>query len=97
VSKDTAAPAAPSAAYVDRNGADRITGNAEANATITATETAPRAGSFSTTAAGGSYTCNVDAVNGSNATPITATYVVTATDAAGNTSAGTAVSVQDTK
>lgn len=97
VTKDTGAPAAPSATYVDRNGADRITGSAEANATITATETAPRAGSFSTTATGGSYTCTVDPVNGSNATPITATYVVTATDAAGNTSAGTTVTAQDTK
>ena len=97
VTKDTAAPAAPSAAYVDRNGADRITGNAEANATITATETAPRPGSFSATATGGSYTCTVDVVNGSVGNPGTVTYTVTATDAAGNTSPGTTLTAQDTK
>ncbi len=97
VTKDTAAPAAPSASYVDRNGADRITGNAEANATITATETAPRPGSFSATATGGSYTCTVDAANGSVGHPVTVTYTVTATDAAGNTSPGTTFTAQDTK
>jgi hypothetical protein len=100
VSKDTAAPAAPSATYVDRNNAaaDQITGSAEASSTITATETAPSSATFATTAtSGGAYTCNVAAVNGTNANKITVTYTVTATDAAGNTSSGTTVTFQDAK
>lgn len=97
VTKDTGAPAAPSATYVDRNGADRITGSAEASSTITATETLPRAGSFTAAAGSGSYTCVVDAANGSNAKPVMVTYIVTATDAAGNTSAGTTLTAQDVK
>jgi hypothetical protein len=99
VTKDTAAPAAPSATYVDNNNAaDQITGNAEANAAITATETAPSAGTFSTTASsGGAYACTVATVNGKNNAKITVTYVVTATDAAGNTSSGTTVTFQDAR
>jgi hypothetical protein len=99
VTKDTAAPAAPSASYTDvNNGADRITGSAEANASITATETAPNAGTFTASAAAnGSYTCIVDTVNGKSSAKITVVYVVTATDAAGNTSGGTTVTFQDAR
>jgi large repetitive protein len=100
VTKDTAAPAAPSATYVDRNGttADQITGSAEGNASITATETAPSSATFTTAAAAnGSYTCNVAGVAGKANNKITVTYIVTATDAAGNTSAGTTVTFADAK
>jgi hypothetical protein len=97
VTKDTAAPAAPTATYVDRNGNDRITGTAEAGSTITATEYLPSSGSFSTTAAGGSYTLTVDNANGTSSRKVTAFYTVTATDAAGNTSSGTNVVFQDAK
>jgi hypothetical protein len=99
VTKDTAAPAAPSGAYTDNNNsADRITGTAEADASITITETAPNAGSFGTTAsAGGAYSCLVATVNGKNNAKITVVYVVTATDAAGNVSAGTTVTFDDAR
>jgi hypothetical protein len=98
VTKDTAAPAAPSASYTDRNGNDRITGTAEGNSTIRATEVLPASGTFSATAAaGGSYTVTVANANGTVAKPVSVLYVVTATDAAGNTSSGTTVSAQDTK
>lgn len=90
--KDTVAPAAPTASYVDRSGqADRITGTCQASATITATRTVPSAaGPYTTTASsGGSYTVTVARVDGSTWNPITVTYLVTATDAAGNVSAAT--------
>lgn len=99
VTRDTVAPAAPSGSYVDNNNsADQITGSAEANASIAITETAPSSASFSTSAAAnGSYSCFVATVNGKNNAKITVTYVVTATDAAGNTSAGTTVSFADAR
>jgi hypothetical protein len=99
VTKDTAAPAAPSAAYTDvNNGPDQIGGTAEGSALITAAETAPSSATFTTAAAAnGSYTCNVATVNGKNNAKITVTYVVTAADAAGNVSAGTTVTFQDAK
>ena len=99
VTKDTAAPGAPSASYTDNNNAaDQISGNAEANASITITETAPNAATFGTTAsAGGTYSANVAAVNGKSSAKITVTYVITATDAAGNTSAGTTLTFADSR
>jgi large repetitive protein len=99
VTKDTAAPAAPTAAYTDNNNAaDQVSGAAEANASITITETAPAANTFGTTAsAGGTYSSLVATVNGKSAAKITVTYVVTATDAAGNVSAGTTVSFADAR
>ena len=100
VTKDTSAPAAPSAAYVDNNNnaADQITGTVEGNAIVTATETTPSAATFTASAAAnGSYTCTVDTVNGRNNAKITVTYVVTATDAAGNVSAGTTVTFADAR
>jgi large repetitive protein len=99
VTKDTAAPSAPTGAYTDNNNAaDQVSGNAEANASITITETAPNAATFSTTAsAGGIYSQLVAIVNGKSSAKITVTYVVTATDAAGNTSSGTTVTFQDAR
>jgi hypothetical protein len=99
VTKDTSAPAAPSATYTDNNNAaDQISGTAEANAAIAITQTAPGSASFATTASGsGAYSSLVSAVNGKNSAKITVTYVVTATDAAGNTSSGTTVTFQDAR
>jgi hypothetical protein len=99
VTKDTAAPGAPSATYTDNNNsADQISGTAEANAAISVTQTAPGSGSYGTTAdAGGAYSVLVATVNGKNNAKITVTYVVTATDAAGNTSAGTTVTFADAR
>jgi hypothetical protein len=90
--KDTVAPNAPTAAYDDRSGqADRITGTCQASATITAARTVPSpAGPYTTTAStGGSYTVTVATQSGTIWNPVTVTYLVTATDAAGNTSAAT--------
>lgn len=97
--KDTAAPNAPTATYTDNNNAvDVISGTAEANATITVTETLPTAGSYSTTAsASGAYSLPVATVNGKNSAPITVTYSVKATDAAGNTSAATPLTFVDAR
>ena len=98
--KDTVAPGAPTALYVDKNNAtaDQITGTTEANASISITETLPSAGSFSGSAnAAGSYTINVAAVNGSGGQPKAVAYSVRATDVAGNTSGATAVNLTDTK
>jgi hypothetical protein len=99
VTKDTVAPAAPSGNYTDNNNsADVISGTAEGNASIAITETAPSFASYSTTAAaGGAYSCNVSTVNGKSSAKITVTYVVTATDAAGNTSSGTTVNFADAR
>ena len=101
VTKDTVAPGAPTASYVDRIGSqtDRITGTSEASATITATRTVPSpAGPYTTTAAGGgTYTVNVAAVAGSPSSPISVTYLVTATDAAGNVGAATTVTYSVTR
>jgi hypothetical protein len=89
--KDTAAPSAPSATYVDRSGnnADRITGTAEASAAIRADRVTPAPVASYTTAAAadGSYTVTIGAHRN-----VSVTYNVFATDAAGNTSAPTAVS-----
>jgi hypothetical protein len=98
VTKDTVAPGAPTANYTDNNNsADRIAGSAEANASITVTKNAPApTQTFTTTANGsGAYTVNVAAVNGKNSAPIAVSYSVTATDAAGNTSAATTVNAND--
>jgi len=96
VTKDTAAPTAPTANYVDNSNPsnDQITGTSEASATITANQTAPSAtGPYTTTAAAnGSYTVTVAKVKNTSVT-----YTVTATDAAGNTSSATTVNFNDTK
>jgi large repetitive protein len=94
--KDTAAPAAPTASYVDNSGtaADQITGTAEANATISITGTSSAGGSAN---GAGAFTINVAAKNGSGGHPISVSYSVTATDAAGNTSGATAVNASDTR
>ena len=102
VTKDTAAPAAPSANYTDNNNhvADVVFGTAEANTSIAVTKTAPApTASFPTTAnSSGAYTVNVAGTPGKpNAGAITVTYTVTATDAAGNTSAATTLTFSDTK
>jgi large repetitive protein len=94
--KDTGAPSAPSASYVDNSGttADQITGTAEANASISISGT----GSYGGSANGsGAFTIAVAATHGTNGHPINVSYSVTATDAAGNTSAATIVSQSDTK
>ena len=100
VTKDTAAPNAPTASYTDNNNtADVISGTAEANASIAVTKNspAPTAG-YSTSANGsGAYTVNVAAVNGKVSTPVAVSYSITATDAAGNTSSATALNFTDTK
>ncbi|MDX6408944.1 MAG: large repetitive protein [Gaiellaceae bacterium] len=100
VTKDTTAPGAPTAAYTDNNNAaDAIAGTAEANASISVTKTAPApTAGFGTTANGsGSYTVTVAAVNGKPNPPISVTYTITATDAAGNTSAVTTLTFSDTR
>jgi hypothetical protein len=100
VTKDTAAPNAPTAAYDDRSGqADRITGTAQANSTISATRSVPSAsGPYTTSATGnGSYTVTVAAQSGSTSNPVTVTYLVTATDAAGNVSAATTLTYAVTR
>ena len=100
VPKDTVAPNAPTAAYVDeRNAADAITGTAEANATITADQTAPASsGPYTATADGsGAYIVSVANTKGSPGKPITVTYVVSARDAACNTSAVTTLVFEATR
>jgi hypothetical protein len=102
VTKDTAAPAAPSANYTDNNNnvADVVFGTAEANTSITVTKTAPApTASYPTTAnSSGAYTVNVAGTPGKpNSGAIPVTYTVTATDAAGNTSAATTLNFSDTK
>jgi hypothetical protein len=99
--KDTVAPGAPTAAYTDNNNAlaDVISGAAQANASVTVTKTAPApTTAYPTSADGaGAYTVAVAAVPGKVPTPISVTYTVTATDAAGNTSAATTLIYSDTK
>lgn len=100
VPKDTVAPNPPTAAYVDeRNAADAITGTAEANATIIADQTAPASsGPYTATADGsGAYIVSVANTKGSPGKPITVTYVVSARDAAGNTSAATTLVFEATR
>jgi hypothetical protein len=99
--KDTAAPGAPSANYTDNNNAtaDVVFGSAEANASISVTKTAPSpTATYTTTAnSSGAYTVNVFAAPGKPNAQIPVTYTVTATDAAGNTSAVTTLNFSDTK
>jgi hypothetical protein len=100
VTKDTVAPDAPTASYVDRSGtrADRITGTAEPKATIEAVRTVPSpAGPYTKTVSnGGTYTVTVAAADGSPGSPITVTYLLTATDVAGNVGAVTTLTYADT-
>jgi len=98
--KDTVAPAAPSATYVDnRKAVDGITGGAEANSLVTATQTVPSAsGPYTTTTSGaGAYALVVARTDGSPGQPVTVTYLVTATDAAGNVSAVTTLTASATR
>ncbi len=98
VTKDTVAPGAPSANYTDNNNstADVVFGSADANASITVTKSS--GGTYSTTANGaGAYSVNVAATAGKPNASQSLTYTVTATDAAGNTSAATTLNVTDTK
>jgi hypothetical protein len=98
--KDTVAPAAPTAVYTDNNNAaDVVSGAVQANTAVTVTKTAPvPSGSYSTTAtSAGAYTVTVATVAGKVSVPISVTYTITATDAAGNTSAVTTLTYSDTK
>ena len=101
VIKDTVAPGVPTATYTDNNNtsADQVSGSAEANASIAVTKTAPApTSSYSTTATGaGSYIVLVAAEPGKPNSVISVTYTVTATDAAGNTSAAATLNYNDTK
>jgi hypothetical protein len=99
ITKDATAPGAPTAVYTDKvHSADQVAGLAEANASISVNKTSAPTASFSTTAAGdGSYSVLVATTSGTNPAPISVTYTVTATDAAGNTSAATTLTYSDTK
>jgi hypothetical protein len=97
--KDTLAPAMPTVTYVDqRNPADQITGTAESGAAMSALQTAPTAsGPYTGAASGiGAYTLTVANTRGKRNAPITVTYLVTATDAAGNTGAAATLTADDT-
>ncbi|MGH3094025.1 MAG: hypothetical protein ACRDOG_17090 [Gaiellaceae bacterium] len=97
--KDTVAPGMPTATYVDtRNQPDEVTGTAELGAAISALQTAPSSsGPYTGTASGtGSYTLAVANTRGKKSQPITVTYLVTATDAAGNTGATATLTADDT-
>jgi hypothetical protein len=99
-SYDTTAPTAPTASYVDNKNstADAVSGSAEANATITIVESSPTAHTYTgTAAANGTYSVNVDALAGSNGKPLSYSYTVTVTDAAGNVSSVTTVSGSDSQ
>lgn len=88
--KDTVAPATPSVSYIDRfRQADGIQGTTEANATVSALQTAPSAsGPYTGTASGtGAFSFNVARVDEPIFSTIRVTYLVTATDVAGNTGA----------
>jgi hypothetical protein len=95
--KDTVAPGAPIATYTDKTNtvADVISGTAEANASITVTETVPGAGTFGGSANGGAFSINVAPIHGTNGSPKAYSYSVTATDAAGNTSSAAVVAGSD--
>jgi len=101
VTKDTVAPGAPTANYTDNNNAtaDVVFGSAEGNASISVTKAAPSpTATYSATAnSSGAYTVNVFAAAGKPNAQIAVTYTVTATDAAGNTSAVTTLNFTDTK
>ena len=97
--KDTVAPGLPTATYVDqRNQANQITGTAEPGAAISALQTAPSSsGPYTGTANGtGAYTLAVANTGGKKNQPITVAYVVTATDAAGNTGPARTLTADDT-
>jgi large repetitive protein len=98
VTKDTVAPAAPTAVYTDNNNvADLVTGTAEGNASITVNKTNAPTGTYTGSANGaGAYSITVAVVNGKPNPPTSVTYSVTATDAAGNTSSATGLSFNDT-
>jgi hypothetical protein len=98
--KDATAPGAPTAVYTDNNNvADVVSGTAEANTSITVTKTAPAPNTAYPTMANGAgaYTATVAVVNGKVNPSISVTYTVTATDAAGNTSAVTTLTYSDTR
>jgi hypothetical protein len=98
--KDTVAPAAPSATYVDeRRAADGITGTAETGSLVTATQTVPVAsGPYTATASGaGAYALVVARTDGTPGKPVTVTYLVTATDAAGNIGAAATLTAAATR
>jgi hypothetical protein len=101
VTKDDVAPGAPTASYVDNNGAtaDQIIGTAAVGTTIRATRALPSAaGPFTVVVpAGGSYSLTVAAANGSTPVPVAVTYLVVAIDPAGNTSATTMLNFSDVK
>jgi hypothetical protein len=100
VTKDTVAPGAPTASYTDNNNAaDVVSGTAEANASISVTKTAPAptAGYSATANGAGAYSAAVAIVNGKPNPPISVTYTVTASDAAGNTSSVTTLVFSDTR
>jgi Bacterial Ig domain len=101
VTKDTVAPGAPTANYTDNNNtsADQVSGTAEANASITVTKTVPGpTTTYTTTASGaGAYSVLAAAIAGKPNPPTGVTYTITATDAAGNTSATTTLNVNDTR
>jgi hypothetical protein len=94
--KDTAAPSAPLAAYFDekKDDADRIAGLAEPGATVTAVQTEGGSGGPYSATAGQS---GVFVVTVAASSHDGVSYDVTATDAAGNTSATTVVSEDRTK
>jgi hypothetical protein len=99
VTKDTVGPALGTPSYTDNNNstADVISGTAEANASISITKTSPApTANYSGTATGGAYTINVAGVNGKPNSPISVSYSITATDAAGN-STSTTLNYSDTK
>jgi hypothetical protein len=65
---------------------------------VTANRTAPSAaGPYTATAAAGAYTVNVANTAGTGGAKISVTYLITATDAAGNTSAATTLTFLDAK
>lgn len=97
--KDTVAPGSPTATYVDtRNASDQVTGTAEASAAISALQTGPVSSGPYAGAAGtyGAYTLDVADTRGKKNQPIAVTYVITATDAAGNTGTATTLVADDT-
>ena len=83
----------------NRKAVDGITGGAEADSLVTATQTVPSAsGPYTATASGaGAYTRVVARTDGSPGQPVTVTYLVTATDAAGNVSAVTTLTASATR
>jgi hypothetical protein len=101
VTKDTVAPGAPTGTYTDNpNGTgDVIAGTTEANATISASQTLPSAsGPYTSVAsAAGAYTVTVFATRGKPAAPIAVSYLITATDLAGNTGTALTLNFTDVK